>query len=133
MFQTLTIETTKRTEMIDVTDRVAAIVRDSRMEGGLVVCYVPHTTAGMTIQENADPDVVHDVLYRLAALVPHDDPHFRHAEGNSDAHIKASLMGSSVTIPVRQSTLLLGTWQAIYFCEFDGPRSRKLHVQLVKG
>lgn len=133
MFKTLTVETSKRCQMIDITDRVADLLRNGDVENGLVVCYVPHTTAGLTIQENADPDVVHDILHRLEVLVPHDDPKFRHAEGNSDAHIKASLMGSSVTVPVRGSALVLGTWQAIYFCEFDGPRSRKLHVQLIEG
>lgn len=133
MFQTQTVETTKRNQMIDVTSRIVDIVRGSGIQDGIAICYVPHTTAGVTIQENADPDVVHDILYKLEALVPQDDPRFRHSEGNSDAHIKASLMGFSATVPVQASSLVLGTWQAIYFCEFDGPRSRKLHVQLVKG
>ncbi len=133
MFETLTVETSKRNEMIDITDRVAAVLRKGGIQDGVAICYVPHTTAGVTIQENADPDVVRDVLYRLEALVPQDDPQFRHSEGNSDAHIKSSLMGASATVPLRNSSLVLGTWQAIYFCEFDGPRSRKLHVQLLKG
>jgi secondary thiamine-phosphate synthase enzyme len=133
MLRTLTVPTAKRTEMIDVTDRVQGLVRDSNVRDGCVLCYVPHTTAGITIQENADPDVVADVLYKLEALAPRSDPRYRHGEGNSDAHIKASLVGSSVLVPVRDSSLVLGTWQAIYFCEFDGPRSRSLHVQLLAG
>lgn len=133
MFETLTVRTSKRAEMIDITDRIQDIVRGSDAADGCAICYVPHTTAGITIQENADPDVVHDILYKLEALVPHHDPNFRHGEGNSDAHIKASLMGSSVTVPFRGSAMVLGTWQAIYFCEFDGPRSRNLHVKLIKG
>ena len=133
MFETLTVKTSRRDEMIDITNRIQNIVRDSHITDGCAICYVPHTTAGITIQENADPDVVHDILYNLEALVPHADPNFRHAEGNSDAHIKASLMGSSVTLPFSKSGLVLGTWQAIYFCEFDGPRSRSLHVKLIEG
>jgi secondary thiamine-phosphate synthase enzyme len=133
MFETLTVKTSRRAEMIDITDRIQDIVRGSSITDGCAICYVPHTTAGVTIQENADPDVVHDVLYKLENLVPHADPNFRHGEGNSDAHIKASLMGSSVTVPIRASALVLGTWQAIYFCEFDGPRSRSLHVKLIEG
>jgi secondary thiamine-phosphate synthase enzyme len=133
MFRTLTVPTSRRAELIDVTGRVQDVVRGSDIAEGCAVCYVPHTTAGITIQENADPDVVADVLYKLEALVPRADPRYRHGEGNSDAHIKASLMGSSVMVPIRDSSLVLGTWQAIYFCEFDGPRSRSLHVQLLGG
>jgi len=133
MLETLTVQTTRRAELIDITDRIAAVIRGSDITSGIAVCYVPHTTAGLTIQENADPDVTADILYKLDALVPRDDPRFRHAEGNSDAHIKASLIGSSVTLVVRASALVLGTWQAIYFCEFDGPRSRHVHVKLLRG
>lgn len=133
MFETLTVKTTSRSEMIDLTDRIRDLLHAHHLADGCLVCYVPHTTAGITIQENADPDVVHDVLYKLAALVPHTDPNFHHGEGNSDAHIKASLMGSSVTVPVQDAALVLGTWQAIYFCEFDGPRSRSLHIKWLRG
>jgi secondary thiamine-phosphate synthase enzyme len=133
MFETLNIKTSKRDEMIDITDRIQDVVRDSDVADGCVICYVPHTTAGITIQENADPDVVHDLLYKLDALVRHDDPNFQHGEGNSAAHIKTSLIGSSVLVPFQASTLVLGTWQAVYFCEFDGPRSRSLHVILMGG
>ncbi len=133
MFQTVTVKTSRQAEMLDVTDRVAKIVEAADIDAGCAVCYVPHTTAGITIQENADPDVARDILYKLDSLVPRHDANYRHGEGNSDAHIKASLMGSSVTVPIRDGSLVLGTWQAIYFCEFDGPRSRSMHVQLMRG
>jgi secondary thiamine-phosphate synthase enzyme len=117
--------------MVDVTDRVREVVTASGMRDGHVICFVPHTTAGITIQENADPDVTHDVLEKLAQLVPHRDSGYQHSEGNSDAHIKASLMGASQTVLVEDGQLVLGVWQAIYFAEFDGPRRRQLHVRCV--
>jgi secondary thiamine-phosphate synthase enzyme len=129
--QSLTVQTNRRCEMIDVTEQVQQLVCDSGVKDGYVICYVPHTTAGITIQENADPDVVHDVLYKLQQLVPQDDRGFRHGEGNSDAHIKASLTGLSQTVLVEGGRLVLGTWQGIYFCEYDGPRQRKLIVKCV--
>lgn len=133
MIETITVKTSERSQLIDVTDRVADQVRHSGVREGYVICYVPHTTAGITIQENADPSVVADLVYKLGALVECNDPHYRHREGNSDAHIKASLVGSSVTVLIRRGTLVLGTWQGIYFCEFDGPRSRSLHIRVVAG
>ncbi len=131
--QTLNVPTRQRNQMVDVTAQVQGAVRDAGLKAGYVICYVPHTTAGITIQENADPDVVHDVLWKLEELVPKDEKAFRHAEGNSDSHIKASMMGSSVTVLVEASRLVLGTWQGIYFCEFDGPRQRTMHVKCVTG
>lgn len=128
---TLTVETHRRCVMIDVTPQVEAEVARSGLRDGFVVVYVPHTTAGVTIQENADPDVTRDLLYKLEQLVPDRDPGFHHGEGNSDAHIKTTLTGVSQTVPVRGGRLALGTWQAIYFAEFDGPRRRQLHVQCV--
>lgn len=128
---TLTIETRRRCEMVDVTSRVQAAVSDAGVRDGLVICYVPHTTAGISIQENADPDVTHDMLYKLEQLVPHRDPNYQHSEGNSDAHIKATLTGLSQTIIVRDGRMVLGTWQGIYFCEYDGPRRRQLHIEYV--
>lgn len=128
---TLTVSTRQRNQMIDVTDQVQRVVREAKLESGYVICYVPHTTAGITIQENADPDVVHDVLWKLAQLVPKDEGAFRHGEGNSDSHIKASLMGSSVMVLVEAGQLVFGTWQGIYLCEFDGPRQRRLLVRCV--
>ena len=113
--------------MVNITSTVRDILKDSGLQEGLVVVDCPHTTAGMTINENADPDVVRDLLKALEAMVPDID--YQHAEGNSPAHLKASLMGSTVTVPVVHGELALGTWQGIYFCEFDGPRTRRFYVQ----
>jgi len=124
------VRTSRRDEMVDVTSRVAEAVRADGVAEGWALVFCPHTTAGVTINENADPDVVTDVLDTLRRLVPRDAG-YRHVEGNSDGHVKASLVGSSVTIPVAAGRLVLGTWQGVYFCEFDGPRSRKLLVTTV--
>jgi secondary thiamine-phosphate synthase enzyme len=124
------IKSSRRRELIDVTGLVRKAVSDSGKKEGLVVVYVPHTTAGITINENADPDVGRDLLSHLAQLVP-AGAEFRHTEGNSDAHIQASLVGSSVTVIFSGGQLVLGTWQAIFFCEFDGPRNRQMQVQVM--
>ena len=128
---TISVRTSRRCELVDVTDKVAHVVRESGVERGLVVAYVAHTTAGITINENADPSVQHDILLTLDALVPRDRPGYRHAEGNSDAHVKASLVGSAETVLIEGGRLVLGTWQGLYFAEFDGPRTRKLRVRVV--
>ncbi len=120
---------TGRNNWTDLTDRVRDAVRESGVRDGLCLVYCPHTTAGITINENADPDVVRDLLFALEQTYP-DRPEFRHMEGNSAAHLKASVIGSSVTIPVSNSRLMLGTWQGVYFCEFDGPRARRFLVQV---
>lgn len=112
----------------DITAQVREAVRKSGVIEGICVVFCPHTTAGITINENADPDVVHDLLFALGRTYP-DRPEFRHAEGNSPAHLKAGALGSSVTVIVSEGSLALGTWQGIYFCEFDGPRTRKFFVQ----
>lgn len=109
---------------------IQEIVSASNVQTGHCIVYCPHTTAGITIQENADPDVVHDMLLWLERTIPYKQPGFRHAEGNSDSHLKASLIGSSATILIEDGELVLGTWQGIYFCEFDGPRTRTFHVQV---
>jgi secondary thiamine-phosphate synthase enzyme len=124
------ISTRSRSEMIDVTDHVATIVRAADIQNGEVLVFCPHTTAAVTINENADPDVVHDVLLALDEMVPRSNCGFRHSEGNSDAHAKSSLVGCSEQVLVQDGRLVLGTWQAIYFCEFDGPRSRRVVVQV---
>ena len=124
------IETGERCALIPITDLVRGAVADSGLEDGICAVFVPHTTAGVLINENADPDVVLDVLGWFSREVPLD-PRFRHAEGNSDAHIKAILAGSSVSIPVSQGELELGTWQGIYFAEFDGPRRRRFTVSCI--
>jgi secondary thiamine-phosphate synthase enzyme len=131
--KTLDVKTSSRTEFVEVTAEVRRVVRESGLRDGAVVVYCPHTTAAVTIQENADPDVVHDMLLWLNQHIPKDLPGFRHAEGNSDSHIKTSLVGPSVMVIVANGDLVLGTWQGIYFCEFDGPRSRKLHVQIIEN
>lgn len=127
-----TIDTPSREIFMDVTSRVASAVSESGVTEGLCLVFVPHTTAGVTINENADPDVSRDIVAFLADMVPKKFP-FRHSEGNSDAHVKASLMGSSLTIPVTGGRLALGTWQGIQFAEFDGPRRRKFTVTVVEG
>jgi len=129
------VSTRAHTQMIDITDRVEAAVRTSRVEGGICIVFVPHTTAGVTIQENADPDVQHDLLAALAHAIPEKLPGdgYRHAEGNSPAHLKTSLVGSSVTVVVQGGELVLGTWQGIYLCEFDGPRTRRVLVKALRG
>lgn len=121
------VSTGSRTQFIDITDRISEEVRRTGVQNGTCFVFTQHTTAGLTINENADPDVVRDILAGLARLVPPVGD-YRHAEGNSDAHIKASLMGFSLTIPVIDGRLALGTWQGIYFCEFDGPRNRHVLV-----
>jgi secondary thiamine-phosphate synthase enzyme len=125
------IRTSKRSEMIDVTDRVRKHLIQADVRDGMAIVYVPHTTAACTINENADPDVKHDMLQKLSEMIPKSESYYQHGEGNSDSHVKASLVGSSVTVLIENGELVLGTWQGIYFCEFDGPRSRQMHVKLV--
>lgn len=121
---------TERENLYNVTAQAREAVKKSGIKDGHCLVYCPHTTAGMTINENADPDVVRDLLFALDQTYP-DRPEFRHAEGNSAAHLKASVMGSSVTIPITEGRLVLGTWQGVYFCEFDGPRHRAYYVQVI--
>lgn len=125
------IRTTVRSQFVEITDQVQQFVKQSKKPVSAVVVSSTHTTAGITIQENADPDVVHDVLLWLNEHIPKSQPGFRHAEGNSDSHLKTMLVGTSVTVPVQNGDLILGTWQGIYFCEFDGPRTRTVHVTLL--
>ncbi len=124
--------TRAREELVDVTARVAECVRDSAVPRGAVVVYCPHTTAAVTINENADPDVASDLVDGLSRIAPRDGG-WRHREGNSDGHLKASLVGSSVMVPVEDGRLMLGTWQGIYLCEFDGPRTRDIVVTVLPG
>lgn len=127
----LRISTRKRCEMTDITREVQRYVTESGAKSGLCVVFVPHTTAGVAINENADPDVKRDILYALERAVPNTG--FDHIEGNSDAHTKAVMTGSSVNVIIENSRLLLGTWQSIYFCEFDGPRERKAFINIIKA
>jgi secondary thiamine-phosphate synthase enzyme len=118
--------------MIDITYEVQAVVKSSGAANGLCLVYVPHTTAGVTINENADPSVRHDILMELSKFVQERDRDYRHSEGNSAGHIKSTLSGSSVHVIIDNSKLVLGTWQGIFFCEFDGPRRRHVHVKIIK-
>ena len=124
------IRTSGRQEMVNITRFVEEAVREAGFESGLCVVYCPHTTGAITINEGADPDVVSDILMALRRIVPENLP-FRHREGNADAHMKASLIGPSETVVIHEGRLLLGTWQKIFFCEFDGPRERSVHVSLL--
>ncbi|MEX2236727.1 MAG: secondary thiamine-phosphate synthase enzyme YjbQ [Dehalococcoidia bacterium] len=130
--QRFTVQTAKREQMVEITDGVRKAVDESGVRDGIVFVYVPHTTAGVTINENADPDVQTDMLAHLGKLVPRDAG-FRHAEGNSDGHLKASLLGSTAWVPLSAGALALGRWQGIFFCEFDGPRQREVRVQVIAG
>ena len=128
---TETLKTRSRGEMLEITDRVQRHVSAERIQDGMAIVYVPHTTAAVTINENADPDVKHDMLRKLETLIPKHEDYYRHAEGNSDSHVKTSLVGNSVTVLVERGRLVLGRWQGVYFCEFDGPRERELMVKVV--
>jgi secondary thiamine-phosphate synthase enzyme len=127
MYKEINVSSRRRSELVDITREISLAVSSFSMSEGTVLVCVPHTTAGVTINENADPTVVSDIISTLDRLVPWDGPYL-HGEGNSAAHVKASLMGSSVTIPVRGGQLLLGRWQGIFFAEFDGPRARRVHI-----
>lgn len=130
--QEIPVHTNRREEMVDVTARVQGAVRAGGVQSGLCYVYVPHTTAAVTINEAADPTVARDVLTTLERLVPrHGD--YKHAEGNADAHAKSVLIGASAVVPVADGRLVLGTWQGIFFCEFDGPRRRRMFVKCVEG
>lgn len=126
------IQTTKPQQFINITNKVANEVKNSNVKDGIAVIYVPHTTAGVTINENADPDVVEDIISTLDKAYPVQGEYL-HFEGNSHAHIKASLMGVSCTVMIQDGMLLLGTWQGIYFCEFDGPRNREFYVKIIEA
>jgi secondary thiamine-phosphate synthase enzyme len=126
-----TISTHKKTEFVEVTNKVQEIVSKSEIKEGICVVYCPHTTAGITINENADPDVKSDILNRLGAIVPENE-NYSHSEGNSDAHIKSALIGNNQTLIVSNGKLQLGSWGGIFFSEFDGPRQRQVLVQLIK-
>ena len=127
------VRTHQRTELVSITDRVRQAVRESGVEDGICTIYVPHTTAGLTINESADPMVPHDILHVVDRVIPFKDSGYRHMEDNSAAHIKACLFGCSETVLVSNGRLLLGTWQGIFFCEFDGPRSRRVYLKVMKG
>jgi len=128
----INVKTSTHSEMINITNKISELIPEN-MQNGLCCVYSVHTTAGITINENADPDVCSDMVRFFDKLIPWNENMFQHFEGNSAAHIKSSLMGFSQTIPVSNGKLVLGTWQGIYFCEYDGPRSRKVHVTFLEG
>lgn len=133
MIHTLHLQTNHRDEMIDITQHITKLLKQDAIEGGTAVIYCPHTTAGITINENADPDVKRDVLMRLNEVYPWEHPQYQHDEGNTAAHLKAITVGSSQTVLVAGGRLILGRWQGIYFCEFDGPRQRHALVQFTSS
>ena len=128
--QTIQVKSNRKVEMLDITATVREAVRSLGIENGIIHLYVPHTTAAITINENADPDVTRDMVMELNKIVPFEDG-YRHLEGNSAAHLKSSLVGVSELIPLQNGQPVLGTWQGIFFCEFDGPRTRKLDIRLI--
>ncbi len=129
MIQTFQVKTSRRTDLVDITRSVQEAVRKSGVNEGVCFVFVPHTTAAVTINENADPSVLEDIKMSLDKIVSFEGP-YRHLEGNSPAHIRSSLIGCSQTVLVESGKLVLGTWQGIFFCEFDGPRSRKVHIRV---
>lgn len=126
------IKTLQRVEFIDITDKIENIVRKSEIMEGICILFVPHTTAGLTINENSDPDVKNDIRLKINKMIPCEEE-YSHNEGNSDAHIKSSLFGCSLNLIISSGKLALGIWQGIYFCEFDGPKNRNLFVKLIAG
>jgi secondary thiamine-phosphate synthase enzyme len=129
MIEEIAVQSHRREQLINLDQKVQEFIRKSGIQEGVLTLFVPHTTAAVTINENADPDVAHDIIYGLAKFIPHRD-HYRHYEGNSDAHIKASLIGQSEVVIVSGGKPLLGTWQSVYFCEFDGPRTRRIVLRV---
>lgn len=132
MLQEFKINSSAQVEMVNITDKIKRIVNKTEINTGIVVIYTPHTTAGITINESADPAVVKDIVTEINKVIPFND-NYQHFEGNSAAHIKSSLFAASETIIIENQRLLLGRWQGIYFCEFDGPRTRKIMVKIIKG
>lgn len=130
MVKYITVKTGKRTEFVDITSEVRSALRESAVSSGMCVIYVPHTTAAVTINEGADPSVRNDIINTLNKTIPHH-MNYTHLEGNSDAHIKSSLIGASVTLVVDEGNILLGSWQAVFFCEFDGPRHRRVALKFI--
>lgn len=127
--KTMKISTAKRVDLVDVTGQVQTMITESGIESGSVTLFVPHTTCGITINENTDPDVIRDITHQLEKLVPHRGG-YRHFEGNADSHIKTALIGSSETVLINEGRLMLGTWQGIFLCDFDGPRTRSIWVKV---
>jgi len=128
----LSVKTSSRTELVDITSEITKLVKKSGVSEGLCMLYVPHTTGAVTINESADPSVKGDILMVLNQIIPRDAD-YKHMEGNSPAHVKSTLVGASELVAIESGTLVLGTWQGIFFCEFDGPRTRNVHVRIMEG
>lgn len=126
----INVSTTKRVDLVDITSLVQKVVSETKIDNGIVTVYVPHTTCGITINEGADPDVVRDIKYQLEKLIPYQQG-YHHLEGNADSHIKTCLVGSSENIIIENGQLVLGTWQSIFLCDFDGPRTRKVYIKVL--
>lgn len=131
MIYTFEVKTRSRTELVDITSEVEEVIKKSGIESGVCMLYIPHTTAAITVNENYDPSVGDDISSTLSRLIPHSS-HYAHTEGNADAHIKAAIVGSSRTVFFENSKIVFGTWQGIFFCEFDGPRTRKVFIKIIK-
>lgn len=131
MQKTISIKTSKQEEMLNITEEISKAIKESKVEDGICIIYTPHTTAGITINESTDPDVRTDILLKLNELA--EDNRYKHGEGNSDSHVKSTIVGCSKTIIINSNKPLLGTWQAIYFCEFDGPRTRQITIKILKN
>ncbi len=132
MLKTFSLKTSRRVEFLNITGQIEKTLAESRVKSGLITVFVPHTTAGVTINENADPDVVSDMIGYFNKAVPFND-NYSHGEGNSAAHIKSSIFSPSLTLIIDQGEIILGTWQSVYFCEFDGPRMREFYVKVIEG
>jgi secondary thiamine-phosphate synthase enzyme len=131
MIKEITLSTSNRNELVDITQEVKDIVKQSNVKQGICIVYCPHTTAAITINESADPDVQRDIIVNLSKLIP-ENGDYQHSEGNSDSHIKSSIIGASETLIIKDNNLILGTWQNIYFAEFDGPRQRKVIIKILE-
>lgn len=132
MLEIFKVRTSQKVELVDITSLLNKVISDTGINEGIIIVYTPHTTAALTINEGADPDVKADILNEINKIIPFDD-NYRHFEGNSAAHIKSSLFGVSETIIIENGRMLLGRWQKIYFCEFDGPRTREVFIKVIKG
>jgi secondary thiamine-phosphate synthase enzyme len=131
LLHTVKLQTERHEQMVDITHQIESLITQEQVQDGIALIYCPHTTAAITINENADPYVVHDIMMRLEEMYPWNHPRDRHGEGNSAAHLKASTLGASELIPITAGRLALGTWQGVYFCEFDGPRQRTFYVKVL--
>lgn len=131
MIQEISLSTTKKVELVDITSKIECVIQESKVKSGICIVYCPHTTGAITINENADPDVNSDIIKKLSSLIPSDDG-YDHSEGNSDAHIKSSMIGNEKSIIIDKNSLVLGTWQGVMFFEGDGPRKRKVFVKIME-